>query len=726
MPVRDPDQSASVAFHPSAARRALLFGPFRFDVVDKTLSREGQEIRLPPRALQILDYLLERPNRIVGKQELLDLVWKDAFVGESSLTEAIGVLRQALGDSASGAEYIQTVHRRGYRFIAPIRVDAQSSPLSVPSLVPVPEAPARPVPESVATPASAVPQRIDTRSWSGVIVLAAVAVAIAGAAVWLALRPDPAPETTRATITLPLAQAPAPGLTAQPVAALSPDGRRIAYVAGAPGSYRLFLREIDQFEAVPVPGTDGAHGPFFSPDGKSLGFFLQYRLMVMSLPAGQPIDLAAADSGHGGWWHTDGTITFATGSGEGVYRVSSTGGERRPVKVTGVDGATLRHPMLTADGRTMLATVWKFNVRLSEVVAIDLSSGASRKIARGVHPRLLDDGRVIYLRDGDLVAAPLDGSGPEATLISGVMTGVTAAGQYSLAANGTLLYLPDAPQRQLRAMVRISPDGQESPLAFEPRAFQNVSISPDGRRVAVTIYEKGASDLWIGDIERGILQRMTSEGGSVDPVWSADGSTLYFSWIRGESPNVYRVPADGSAPPELHSSVASLGPSSMTRDGVIFATRHTAGGGLDITTIAPDGTAKDWLATSASEAGPRVSPDEKFVVFRSGRSGRAEIYVRPISGEGPEQQISQTGGLRPDWSADGRAIFFAGLNRTIHRVEWRDGVAGRSTQIYASPALLFSRAGAGGIIGLKAIEEERPLTTLNLVVGWTREVSRVR
>ena len=147
--MREQESSPSVAFHRSTARRALLFGPFRFDLADKTVSRDGEEIRLPPRALMILDYLIERPGRLVTRQELADALWKDAFVSESALTEAIGVLRQALGDSAAEGEYIQTVHRRGYRFVAPIRVDAPAPAALAPVLAPVgvPDAP-----PAVATP----------------------------------------------------------------------------------------------------------------------------------------------------------------------------------------------------------------------------------------------------------------------------------------------------------------------------------------------------------------------------------------------------------------------------------------------------------------------------------------------------------------------------------------------------------------------------------------------
>jgi hypothetical protein len=132
------------------------------------------------------------------------------------------------------------------------------------------------------------------------------------------------------------------------------------------------------------------------------------------------------------------------------------------------------------------------------VVSIDIESGALTTIGRGVHPRALPDGRVAYLRDGDLLAAPASGNGPEVTLISGVMTGVTGAGQYSIAANGTLLYVPDVPERMLRRIIRIADDGRGQPLLFDPRPYQNLALAPDGKRVVATIYERGACDLWLG------------------------------------------------------------------------------------------------------------------------------------------------------------------------------------------------------------------------------------
>lgn len=274
--MREQDPAPAITFHPAAARRALLFGPFRFDTLDRTLSRDGAEIRLPPRALAILEYLLERPNRVVGKHELIDAVWNEAFVGETSLTEAVGVLRQALGDSAAEPAYIQTIHRRGYRFVGALRADAHAS--APPASVAVAFDPA-----GSGTDVAA-PARPASASRAARLALAACAAVIGIIAFW-ALWPPAAPQVTRATITLPLSQAPAPGLAAQPVAALSPDGARIVYVAGAPGNYRLHLRSVDQFEAIALPGTDGAHGAFLSPDGQSIGFFAHGRLFAIKTAA---------------------------------------------------------------------------------------------------------------------------------------------------------------------------------------------------------------------------------------------------------------------------------------------------------------------------------------------------------------------------------------------------------------------------------------------------------
>ena len=160
---------------------------------------------------------------------------------------------------------------------------------------------------------------------------------------------------------------------------------------------------------------------------------------------------------------------------------------------------------------------------------------------------------------------------------------------------------------------------------------------------------------------------------------------------------------------------------SVTRDGVVFAVSLQPGGGADILTIGSDGTPRPWLATPAGESGGQLSPDDRFLVYQSDKSGRVEIYVRPVSGRAPEQQVSVNGGGRPGWSADGRAIIFHAFRR-LHRADFHEGRLSRPVEIYANPRMVLSRTAASGTLALTAIEEERPLTTLNLVVGWLREV----
>jgi DNA-binding winged helix-turn-helix (wHTH) protein/Tol biopolymer transport system component len=706
--VRDTPPSPLVSFHSATAARAILFGPFRFDARDRTLTREGQEIRLPPRALAILEFLLERPGRVVSKQDLIDAVWKDAFVSESSLTEAVGVLRQLLGDSAGDAAFIQTVHRRGYRFVAPVTFDAQSA-----SALTGVDSPAV---ETVAGADSSSRPR-----WLLLAgILAAIVTAIAGSAWWY-LQGAPAPRVTRTTITLPEAQAPAPGLSAQTLAAISPDGRRIVYVAGSTGNYRLFLRAIDQFDAVPIPGTESGHGPFFSPDGLSIAFFRNRHLLVMRLPDGQPLDLGPAGSGLGGWWHTDQTIFFATGTSDGIRRVPAQGGASTPVPVGGLNPGNLRHPSVTADGRTMLATLWKLSVRDSEVVAVDLETGASRVVGAGVHPRPIDDAHALYIRDNALVASSLAAAGDQVPLLTGVMTGILGAGQYALSADGTLLYLPHLPARMLRQLASVGPDGVMSTLPFEQRAFQNFSVSPDGRSLAATIYEGGAADLWVGDMERGTLSRLTTGDGTLDPVWAHDGRTLFFGSTRSGAFRINRMPANGSAPPSVVSALTGLAPTSE-RAGVLYAHRLNPGGDRDILQIhVEDGTWRPWLATAANEGAAKVSPDGRWMAYESNRTGRYEVYRRPVA-DGLEQQVSTEGAGAPSWSSDGRYIYFTS-SKGLFRSDTAGPSMGRPEFIYDADNLLLVRPAPRGWVVLNALEETRPLTTINVVGNWLAEVA---
>src|SRR5687768_14063781 len=227
-----------LSFHPSA-RRVVRFGPYRTDFSDGSLWRGDQEVRLPPRALALLLYLLERPGRVVSKTELMDAVWRDANVSETSLTEALGIVRHALGDSAADPQFIQTLHRRGYRFIAPVTVEL---PASVPRVVTPPAGVAVAEPPAPATEKPG----IRVAAFATAAVLAGVVIA---GSLWLAADRGRPEAVTRAVITLPSTQAPPISLSLYPIVALSPDGQDIVYVAGNGTVNQLFVRRMNQFEA---------------------------------------------------------------------------------------------------------------------------------------------------------------------------------------------------------------------------------------------------------------------------------------------------------------------------------------------------------------------------------------------------------------------------------------------------------------------------------------------
>src|SRR5262245_8050962 len=292
----------------------VRFGPFRF-VPDDGLWRGEAEVPLPPRALGVLAALIARPGVVRSKQELMDAVWPDTFVTESSLLEAIGLLREALGDDRRQPTYIQTVHRRGYRFVARIE------PLLSEPVEPV--APAEPV-EPV--PPAAVPF-FSGPEWRPLVAasIAAVAATVGMAVVFALFGQHPVERrTSRFSIALPTEA------TVDPLrgsVAVSPDGTRMTYVAAIGGRQQLALRTIDRDEPVPIAGTDGASDPFFSPDGNWIGFFARGSLQKIPASGGVATLLCAARAGLGATWSRDGTIIFGGGPGGGLARVAATGGE---------------------------------------------------------------------------------------------------------------------------------------------------------------------------------------------------------------------------------------------------------------------------------------------------------------------------------------------------------------------------------------------------------------
>src|SRR5829696_3569256 len=307
------------------------FGPFAFDRQSRLLWRDGAEIALPPRVLGVLEVLIDRPGQVVARQDLLDGVWKDAFVTDTSLAEAVSFLRQALGDDPQAPRYIQTVHRRGYRFLAPVTEHRG----------PTPDAATRGLTPDAATrgltpdehfavasqlrAVSATSERVkpsigwELVPWSVAILCAA----LAAAALWrLTTRPEPEP--------VPIARFELRPVTGTfldrraPAIAVSADGSTAAWSAcdGITAECSLYIRRVDRLDPARLPGSEDAAAPFFSPDGRWVGFFADGKLKKIPTSGGSPAILADASTPGGAAWSPDGRIVFSGAPAGGLSIVA--------------------------------------------------------------------------------------------------------------------------------------------------------------------------------------------------------------------------------------------------------------------------------------------------------------------------------------------------------------------------------------------------------------------
>ncbi len=709
------------------------FGPFVFDPSNQLLWRGSQEVPLPPRVVGVLGLLVARPGDVVSRQELIDSVWKDAFVSDTSLAEAISFLRQALGDDPQQPSYIQTVHRRGYRFLT--------------------------APESTrADGERAVEPRSRTDPWSHVLpwAVAVLLAVVAGTSVWRLAHPDAplAPPVARFDVALPA------GTTLDPDAravAWSPSGARLAFVACAPEACRLFIRSLDDPRAQVVAGTDGAAAPFFSPDDTWLGFFADGKLKKIAVAGGTPVALADARHSFGASWLTDQTIVFAPALAGGLYRVDAAGGEARRVTEVDASAGELRHeqPEAIAGSRTILmtATLAPGPPLRARVVAVSLDSGQRVVLVdHASSPRFVAPNVLTFVRNGDLMAAAFDASqlrvvGQPVVVVPGVgddpgQYGVSRVGSLAVAASATAESAPAAATARATAPV-LAFVSRGSPLDPLPRVFQHlwsVRLSADGTRIAGVKAGDEPGELWWGTVDRGTLARLTFGGEHRDPIWTPDGRAVVFASRAGGVFNLFERTIDGTdAPRRITTSAHHQAPGSIARDGTIVFTDFDPATGADIWSVPIGGGApRAIVRTSFDEAAPAISPDGRWLAYQSNESNRWEVYLRPLAGTAAAVPISAGGGTLPVWSGDGRTLSYAGRSGVMSvalalcdtrvsgpRFEQseeicRDLAPSTPTEVVAGPWIPRERSlverGRGKVTGA-----DRVAVTLQ----WTRDLQRL-
>src|SRR5271157_62385 len=583
--------------------------------------------------------------------------------------------------------------------------------------------------------------------WRGALLWGVVSLllaAIAGLAVWN-LKPIPPRSVSRTVITLPPGQRLA--VSDLPAVALSPDGTKLVYVADQGGTQQLYLRAMDSLEATPVPNTDGATIPFFSPDGQSLGFFAGGKLKKVSMSEGSTQSLADAKLPRGASWNSQGMIVFCPTAFGTIDQVSEAGGTPQPLTHFEKGAMINAWPDLLPGGKEVVfaSSENAGNWTNAHIVVESMETGVRRVLAQvGSQPRYAASGHLIFAQSGILMAVPFDAqrlevAGAAVPVVEGILQSpATGDAQYSISATGSLVYVPGNIRAGQRELVWVNRKGVEQTTGAPARSYRFPRVSPNNRQVAATIDDQ-ESQVWLYDLSRETLTRLTFEGNTnLAPAWTPDGKQISFQSNKTGSANIYWQPVDGSSGMErLTSGDITQVPSSWTPDGKFLAYIEPSPiTGYDIWLLRlSDRKAQPFLQTQFNEACPRFSPDGHWLAYVSDGSGRYEVYVQLFPGPGGKYQISTEGGTEPVWNPKGRELFYrsGGKMMAVDIATQPSFSAGKPKVLfeghYQPTPLTFPNydvsADGQRFLMLKPVEAgEGAPTQINVVLNWFEELKR--
>ena len=570
---------------------------------------------------------------------------------------------------------------------------------------------------------------------------------LAGFLVWNLTDSSPvgSASVTRLVVALPGDHQLAAPSRSNPIA-LSPDGTRIVYVDNSDGRVRLYLRALDGFEATPIAGTEAAQAPFFSPDGRWVGFFSNGKLQKVSVEGGAPLPLCDAPfPSFGASWGPDDTIIFSGTGTFGLIRIPAGGGITETLTTPDTKKSEFSHlsPQILPGGTHVLFTV--ATTEGSSIAVLALETREWRVLLPGAAgARYLPTGHLVYAQAGGLWAVPLalerlELTGTPISILDGVYSqgwvGVNTV-SFSVSDTGVLAYVPGDTE-VTESPVWVDRTGKASPLTEDKGEYVHPRLSPDGKQLAIAKRTGVANyDIWVYDTERGSRTRLTVEGNNYDSAWTPDGSRLTFNSTRAGQ-GLYEKPADGSGlaqPLLIREHYQNLGSWSLDGQTLAFTEQHPITG-TDIWVLTRDGdrVPSPVLATSFHETAPVFSPDGGWLAYVSDESGRNEVYVLPYPSLAGKTPISTDGGVEPAWSADGRELFYRnGYQMLAVPVETGPTFSAEK------PELLFEEryklapipiagydVSPDGERFLMIREDKKDAGQINVVLNWFEELKRL-
>jgi eukaryotic-like serine/threonine-protein kinase len=593
----------------------------------------------------------------------------------------------------------------------------------------------------VATSAATRSRSRERLAW---FVAAILAVALGATILWIRV-PKPAADAlpiARTTIVLPPNQKLASGSGGYPLA-ISPDGSRLAYVADVEGRTQLYIRELTSLEPKAVPGTAAAEHPFFSPDGQWVGFFAGGALQKVAVAGGAPLRICnVSTSSNGASWGPDDTIVFAVRGG-GLSKVSAAGGTPQPLPTAG----PASWPEILPDGRTVL-----FTTNGEGIATVPIGGGDTRVLARtnestlgapGVlgtgflgQARYVPSGHILYGQSSGIVRAvpfelaSLKLTGSPVSAVDSIERAPNAGGVFFAASQTGLMIYASTGERH--ALAWVDRRGNVTPITADRDAFREPRLSPDGRRVAVSINdETRRSDIWIYDAERGTKSRVTVEKHNLAPLWTPDGTRLTFS---SGGATIEEVSADGGRRQVLVAPRPGQYPWSWSPDGRTLLYSVDDATGSDLWALSRGGAPQPLLVRPFNDTRPRFSPDGQWVAYASDESGDREVYVAHYPDLDGKVAVSTNGGTNPVWSRDGQELFYRqgdALMAVSVNGTGRGFTSGKPTRLFTGS---FSGAGRDSsfdvapdgqrFVMIKS-DDASTLRQLTVVQNWFEDLKRL-